>query len=194
VARQNLAATLLTSPLDGVVGAISIVAGKPVGSSSTSASITVIGAGAEQVSTTVGLADIDSVHAGELATVRVDGQSTPLTGRVSLVGILNSTSGSSTSYPVTIVLDQTSARLFDGSGAAVQLEVAKVSGVLTVPSSAVHALGRIHTVEVLVNGKPTVQPVTLGAVGSDRTEVRSGLTAGQQVVLADLAEPLPTGR
>jgi trimeric autotransporter adhesin len=193
VAQQNLAATVLTSPLDGTVAAVSIAAGKPVGASSSSEGITVIGAGAEQVSTTVGLADIDSVHAGELATARVDGQAMPLTGKVSLVGILNSTSGSGTSYPVTIVLDPSSARLFDGSGASVQIEVAKVSEVLTVPSSAVHALGQLHTVEVLKNGKPAVQPVTIGAVGSARTQIREGLSAGQQVVLADLTEALPGG-
>ena len=193
VARQNLAASVLTSPLDGTVAAVSIAAGKSVGAASSSEGITVIGAGAEQISTTVGLADIDSVHAGELATARVDGQTTPLIGKVSLVGILNSTSGSSTSYPVTIVLDPTSARLFDGSRASVQIEIAKVSGVLTVPSSAVHALGPLHTVEVLKNGKPAVQPVTIGAVGSERTQIRAGLSAGQQVVLADLTEALPTG-
>ena len=74
----------------------------------------------------------------------MDGIGTPLTGKVSLVGILNTTSGSSTSYPVTIVLDPTSARLFDGSGASVQIQVAQVSGVLTVPSSAVHAFGQLQ--------------------------------------------------
>lgn len=34
--------------------------------------------------------------------------------------------------------------------------------------------------------------VTVGAVGSERTQISSGLKAGEQVVLADLAEPLPT--
>jgi HlyD family secretion protein len=192
LAQQNLAATVLTSPLTGTVAAVSIVAGRSVGGSATGSSITVIGQGTEQVSTTVGLADIDSVHVGESATVRVDGVGGQLTGTVSNVGVLNSTSGSSTSYPVTIRLDPTSARLFDGSGASVQIEVARVSGVLTVPSSAVHTFGQLHTVEVLTNGKPTQVRVTVGAVGSDRTQISSGLKAGQQVVLADLATPLPT--
>jgi multidrug efflux pump subunit AcrA (membrane-fusion protein) len=192
VAQQDLAAAILTSPLDGTVAAVSLTAGKTVGASSSSAGITVIGAGAEQVSTTVGLADIDSVHPGDPASVRVDGIGTPLTGTVSLVGILNTTSGSSTSYPVTIVLNPTSARLYDGSGATVQIQVAAVSGVLTVPSSAVHSFGQLHTVEVLTNGKPVQTRVTVGAVGSERTQISAGLKAGQQVVLADLAEPLPT--
>jgi multidrug efflux pump subunit AcrA (membrane-fusion protein) len=57
----------------------------------------------------------------------------------------------------------------------------------------VHAFGTLHTVEVLTNGKPVQVRVTVGAAGSDRTQIRSGLSAGQQVVLADLAMPLPTG-
>ena len=45
---------------------------------------------------------------------------------------------------------------------------------------------------MLNNGKPVQTRVTVGAVGSERTQILSGLSAGQQVVLADLAEPLPT--
>jgi hypothetical protein len=35
--------------------------------------------------------------------------------------------------------------------------------------------------------------VTTGVVGRSRTEIASGLKAGQQVVLADLDEALPSG-
>jgi hypothetical protein len=56
----------------------------------------------------------------------------------------------------------------------------------------VHSLGTISTVTVLTKGKPVLTRITTGAVGTDRTEVKSGLTAGQQVVLADLSTPLPT--
>jgi macrolide-specific efflux system membrane fusion protein len=34
--------------------------------------------------------------------------------------------------------------------------------------------------------------VTVGAVGDTWTEIKSGLTAGQRVVLADLSAPLPS--
>lgn len=189
VARQNLAATVLTSPVDGTVGAISLTPGR---TASTSSTITVIGSGQSQVSTTVGLADIDKVKVGDPATVKVDGISQPLTGKVSLIGILNSTSGSSTTYPVTILLDRTSQQLYDGSGASTQIQTAQVAGVLTVPSSAVHSFGQFSTVTVLNNGKPQTTRVTVGASGSDRTQILTGLKAGQLVVLADLNQKLPT--
>ena len=38
----------------------------------------------------------------------------------------------------------------------------------------------------------TLTRVTVGAVGPTRTEIKEGLSAGQQVVLANLDSPLPT--
>jgi multidrug efflux pump subunit AcrA (membrane-fusion protein) len=192
VSQQNVAQARLTSPLAGTVAAVSLVAGHPVSAGSSTSTITVLGSGQESVTTTVTLADIDSVKVGDPATVRVDGIDADLTGTVSAIGILNTTTGSSTSYPVTVLLKPTSSRLYDGSGASVQIQVAATGPVLTVPSSAVHSLGNLNTVTVLSKGKPVVTRITTGAVGSDRTQVLSGLTAGQQVVLADLSEPLPT--
>ncbi|MBV9822748.1 MAG: efflux RND transporter periplasmic adaptor subunit [Actinobacteria bacterium] len=190
LAQRNLSAAVLTSPISGTVAAVAIQRGQTV--SANSGSITVVGGGREQVSTTVSLADVDSVKVGDPATVTVDGVAAPLPGRVSSIGLLNTTTGSSTSYPVTVLLDPTTAKLFDGSGASVTIRVATVKGVLTVPSSAVHTTGRLPTVTVIRNGKASTTGITVGAVGSDRTEVRSGLSAGDQVVLATLGTPLPS--
>ena len=105
---------------------------------------------------------------------------------------MNTTTGSATSYPVKILLNATSAKLYDGSGATVSITTDSVSNVLTVPSSAVHRIGAFSTVERYANGTVTAQRVTVGATGSDRTQIVSGLTAGDEVVLATVSEPLPT--
>jgi hypothetical protein len=53
--------------------------------------------------------------------------------------------------------------------------------------------GDASTVTVLGDDGTTEEvDVEVGAVGSDRTEVVAGLEEGQEVVLADLAEPLPS--
>lgn len=192
LAKQNLAAATLTSPITGTVADVSLSAGQRVSAGSSSATITVIGSGAALVQTTAALADIDLVKIGQPVRVRVDGVATPLSGTVSRVGVLNTTTGSSVAFPVTVQLAASTARLYDGVGADVTITVATARNVLTVPTSAVHPLGALHSVTVLAGGKTSVVPVQVGAMGAARTQITSGLHAGQQVVLADLNEPLPS--
>jgi hypothetical protein len=48
-------------------------------------------------------------------------------------------------------------------------------------------------VTVFSGGSTTQRQVETGAVGPLRTEITQGITAGEQVVLADLDAPLPSG-
>ena len=145
------------------------------------------------VTTTVGLNDIDLVKKGQTAHVTVDGVSTPLTGKVTLIGLLNTsgTSGSTTTYPVTIVLDSTP-QLYDGAGASVSIDVGSATGALTVPTSALHGVGTATSVDVYRDGKVQTQRVTVGARGIDTVQITSGLNAGDQVVLAEVSAPVPS--
>ncbi|ABW16294.1 efflux transporter, RND family, MFP subunit [Parafrankia sp. EAN1pec] len=192
VAQQNLNGATLTSPISGTVAAISLAPGATVGAFSTSGTITVLGDGDKQITTTVPLSAVDTVKVSNPATVTVDGVKEPLTGTVSSIGALNSTTGSTTTYPVRIVLKPTSTRLFDGTGATVSITVKEVKDVLTVPTSAVHRVGQLATVTALKDGKATAVRVETGAVGPERTEVISGLQPGDQVVLADINADLPS--
>ncbi|WP_285223924.1 HlyD family efflux transporter periplasmic adaptor subunit, partial [Frankia sp. Mgl5] len=193
VSQQNLNGAALTSPISGTVAAISLAPGATVGAFSTSGTITVLGDGDKQITTTVPLSAVDTVRVSNPATVTVDGVKEPLTGTVSSIGALNSTTGSTTTYPVRIVLKPTSTRLFDGTGATVSITVKEVKDVLTVPTSAVHRVGQLATVTALKDGKTTAVRVETGAVGPERTEVISGLQPGDQVVLADINADLPSG-
>lgn len=194
VAQQALDSATLTAPIGGTVAAVELSTGMSVSAGSTSQTITILGSGQREVSTTVGINDIDNVKKGTAATVTVDGVSTPVQGTVSYVGTLNTsgTSGSSSTYPVTVLLDPTSLPVLDGAGASVALHVGSATNALTVPTSAVHLLGTRATVSVYSGGKVTTTLVTLGVRGSDRTQVLSGLKVGQQVVLADISSPVPS--
>jgi trimeric autotransporter adhesin len=192
VANQDLAAGTLTSPIPGQVADVAITTGQGVSADSPSAVITVIGNGTPVVNTTVALSNLDEVKVGQRASVTVDGDVTPIAATVSQIGIVDTTTGSTTSYPVTVQLIDPVGRLSVGAGAGVTITVKTVSDGLTVPTSAVHALGALHTVEVLAGGKVDTVRVGVGAIGDDRTQITSGLKAGQQVVLANLSEPLPS--
>ena len=62
----------------------------------------------------------------------------------------------------------------------------------TVPTSAVESLGAFSLVTVLKAGKAVNVRVTVGASGPVLTQISSGLSVGEQVVLANISTPLPT--
>jgi multidrug efflux pump subunit AcrA (membrane-fusion protein) len=188
-AEQSLAAATLKSPVDGKVAAVGLTAG----ASSSGQTVTIVGTGVQGVSVAVPLAQVDQVRPGQHVTISADGQSTVLRGTVESIGLLSTTSGSTTTFPVAVELDGSSQHLYDGTGADVVITTGTATNVLTVPNSAIHTgPNGTHTVTVVQGGKTTTVPVTLGVAGDDVTQIKNGITAGQQVVLADLGRPLPS--
>ena len=78
------------------------------------------------------------------------------------------------------------------STANIVIATGAVSNVIAVPTSAVQTLGTRSFVEMLSNGTLTRKMIKVGMVGDTYTQVLSGLTPGQSVVLADYAEPVPS--
>ncbi len=193
VARQNLSAATLTSPLAGTVADVTITAGQNATANSSAAEVVVIGAGQDEVTTAVTDAQVGQVKPGDNATVTPDGATQPITGTVTQIGALGTTTSSgSASYPVTISLDSTSQQLFDGATASVRITLGTAHAAVTVPTSAVRTVGGFSVVTKLVNGKPTLARVTVGVRGPVVTQVTSGLKAGDVVSLANVNAPMPT--
>jgi HlyD family secretion protein len=195
-ARQDLAAATLVAPIAGTVAQVNITPGQQVtGSqgSSTTASFVIEGGGGQEATTTVSSTNVGQVRVGQPATVTLDGSATSIRGEVVAIGVLSATSSTgNASYPVTIGLAAGAPTLFAGSDAQVAITLAEVSHAVTVPTSAVQSIGAITFVTVLQAGKAVRVRVTVGATGPERTQVSSGLTVGEQVVLADMSTPLPT--
>lgn len=190
VAESSLRLATLTAPIGGTVAAVSIAEGAAVTASSTSALVTIIGGDGYVVTTSATLSQVDLLAVGQSARVSVRTTDEPLTAQVTWIGLLNTESSSSTpSYAVDLAIDAPAGgavTLYDGSSAEATVAVADGEQVLTVPTSAVHVEGGTTTVDVLRDGTPTSVEVTTGAVGAERTEVTEGLSAGDEVVLADL--------
>lgn len=186
----------LRSPIDGTVGSVAISPGAAVPGDSSSPQLVIIGPGSHQVTTSISDTAIGSVRLGDAATIIPSGSSTPVHGQIVSIGVLSSTSSTtgpgSVSYPVTIGLTGTGQQLFAGQSASVSILMAHASGSLTVPTSAVHHAGALTTVTVLRQGIANSVRVSLGTVGPARTQILSGLNQGDQVVLAELSQPLPT--
>jgi HlyD family secretion protein len=185
-AQQALAGATLTSPISGTVASVPVAVGAQA--SSGEAVVVVVGEGAAEVSATVTVEQLATLATGQQATVTPVGTSTKVAGTVTRVSTLPDTSAQTVAYPVTITVDEPPASMASGSSATASIVVATAKKVLTVPTSAVNR----NTVTVLNGDLTTVTRVTVGAVGPTRTEIKDGLSAGQQVVLANLDNPLPT--
>jgi HlyD family secretion protein len=189
VAQANLADATVVSPIDGTVVTASVAPGASAAAGSTA--FVIAGLGSYQVVTTVPVADLPDLKVGQRASVQPDGMSSPLSGSVALIGLVPASSGSSVTYSVTIGLTGPPTGLHAGGYANVTITTAQGSGV-SVPTSAVHGFGHSATLTVYAGGKTKVTRVTVGTRGPVMTQITSGLTIGQQVVLADLSQSLPT--
>jgi len=128
--------------------------------------------------------DIGKVKAGQSATVTVDALSNlELAAHVTNVSLLATTSGSVTSYDVTLTLDQNDSQLKPGMSATAQVVVSQAEGAISVPSTAISRTGGESTVTIVKNGKDVVTPVVTGVVGDSSTQILSGVQVGQQLVI-----------
>lgn len=203
-AQRNLNLATITSPLDGVVGSVSLVVGEAVsgGASTSSAAngaaattthqVTIDSPGAFAVTGSVSDAQAGQVVVGQAARVTPAGATQALNGKVTQVATAATITSGVASFAVTVTLSDTNPALHAGTSAAVSIIINQVSQVLTVPTSAVRTSGAGSTVQVLVAGQPQPRPVTLGATDALRTEVVSGLNLGDTVVIATVSRTVPT--
>lgn len=189
-AQQARKTATLRAPMDGIVGTVDFAEGKTA--SSTDA-VTILGDGAMAVTLAVPLSTATQLTSGMAAEVVSDGAKTPSAGSVTAVGVLPATSGSPATYPVTVLVPEPDAGLAQGATATVRITLRTAQDVVAVPNSAIAATGTTGAgyVTLLQDGKPVRQSVTTGTTGASLTEIVSGLTAGQIVVLADPDKDVP---
>jgi macrolide-specific efflux system membrane fusion protein len=136
---------------------------------------------------------IGQLQAGEQAQITPTGTSTVAYGIVSGISKLGTTSSGVTTFPVTIAVTGSPAGLYSGASADVSIVVSEAANVLVVPTTAVHTVGTGSFVYLLKNGKEVPQPVTTGATSGTYTQIKSGLHAGQEVVIASLSSRISSG-
>jgi multidrug efflux pump subunit AcrA (membrane-fusion protein) len=127
--------------------------------------------------------DISKIRAGQAATVTLEALTgVELAAHVSSVSTLATTSSSVVSYDATLTLDQRDSRVKPGMSASAAVVTGQAQGV-TLPNSAVTGTGSLTTVDLLHNGKTSSTRVVVGLRGDSRTQIVSGLSAGDQVVV-----------
>lgn len=147
-----------------------------------SASITIVGQDAWQVTTTVSESDIANVSVGLQAELTADDLDGTVFGVIAAVGKLPSASTGAIAYPVTIEVTGSPTGLYDGISVDVSLIYQRRTDVLTVPAAAVTTADGESTVEVVAaDGTVTSTAVEIGETSGDRVEITSGLDEGAEV-------------
>lgn len=205
-AQTTLEQTVLRAPVAGTVAAVNGVAGEPSTSTSSSSSsdsssdsstdasgfVTLTGTDALQVTADVAEADIAEVEVGQDATVTLSASGKEMSATVTEVDAIETVTNNVVEYGVTVTLDDTVGVKL-GQSTQVVVKTGSKQGVLRVSSSALTTVGDTTTATVQDDdgGTSTVQVVT-GLEGDGFTEVLSGLSDGDRVVLPEQADS-PTG-
>jgi membrane fusion protein, macrolide-specific efflux system len=158
------------------------------GSGSSTAQFEVISTNSWIVNATVDATEVGLIKNGDQAQLTIDGATGTVYGLISSVGVIASDSSSgSAAYPVVIAVTGSPSGLHAGSTATVSLIYKQLVNVLTVPSLALHASNGKTVVWESANGKTTgsrvVKTVTTGLSSGGSTQITSGLSAGDEVLV-----------
>lgn len=193
-AKENVTKQEVTAPQDGTITAINVSEGDDVSSSSSSnqgassssagAALVITDLSKWDVTVTLAETDISSVKVGQRVTLTFDAlPDVSLTGRVSTLDTTGSNSSGVVSYTATIVPDVGNASVLGGMTVTVDIITLAVADVIGVPNAAVKtASDGTYYVQLLENGQPVDQTVEVGASDDTYTEIKSGLTEGQEVI------------
>jgi multidrug efflux pump subunit AcrA (membrane-fusion protein) len=166
-------------------------------SGSSSAFAEIVNTSALSMTVAFSESDITKVKVGQPATVTLDAvPGTELAAHVSQISLIGTTSSSVVSYNATLTLDQNDARVKPGMSASAAVIVGQAQGV-TVPNQAITGSGSLASVELMRGGKTVSQQVVVGLRGDSRTQIISGVNAGDQlvvtIVLPSLSSTSTTG-
>ncbi len=203
-ARTALDDTVLRAPVAGTVSSVSGTVGESsasaTGASGTSTSsstttgfVVLSSLNRLEVTSRVAEADASRISVGQPASVSFSAAGTTAEGVVTDLDVQDTVTNNVVEYGVTVSLIDPPKNLKLGQTAAVTITTGSVTDVLWVPASAVTSLAGNHTVTVRnSDGTDSSVPVQVGLTGGDRTEIVSGLTEGQTVVLPT-GSGLPSG-
>jgi membrane fusion protein, multidrug efflux system len=186
VAQKALADTVIRAPISGLISSRTVEPGEKVPVDFHL--LDVVDLRQMEMEAAVPASEIMHVALGQEVQVRVEGMAQPLKGKVARIN--PATQAGSRSILVYIQIDNPEGALRVGMFGEAQLTIAKKTGVLTVPQSAVRNEAGATYVYAIENGKLVQKPVTLGMRGDagegDAVEIVAGLDNGARVVKTNL--------
>jgi len=187
LARKALADAVLTSPIDGVVAERFAQPGEKLPIDGRVLSI--VDLSRMEIEAPVPAAEIGNVKIGQSVELRIEGVSARQLGQI--VRIAPATQAGTRSVPIYIALDNRDPSVRAGLFAQGVLAIERRTGVLAIPSGAVRDAGARTFVYAIEGDKLIERDIKLGlrdetGPEGSRTEVVSGLNAGDRIVATNL--------
>jgi RND family efflux transporter MFP subunit len=179
----QLADASLTSPIDGTVLTIGLDVGETVGGYQQVA--TVADTGSLRVNANVDEIDVGRVTAGQAVTVTLDAYpGVTMPGKIDEIAPGATQSQGSTDYQATVSFVPGKGVVpREGMAANVDITAQRKDNVLLLPNRAFETVGNRQYVTLQQNGTTSTVEVQTGLSNNSSTEVLSGLSEGQVVVL-----------
>lgn len=182
VAKSNLADTKVTSPIDGIITALTPRQGDTVSVQTELGAVT--NPSRLRVKVYVDETDVGRVQVGQVTELTLDAvaEGLALQGQVAVISPEGANNNGVTTYSVLVDFDAQGSPVLPGMNADARIIMESAVGVLAVPSSAIVDNNGRSSLAVLEDGSPSWRRVRTGVVGDDSVEVLSGVSAGEQVI------------
>lgn len=186
-ADKKIKNAVLTSPRDGMVTAVNVSAGDSAGTAATAFQIADFAQPIFQLS--VDEADLGKVQVGQDATVQL--QTYPnirIPAKVTFITPVGTNNGSVVNYTVKLAITKESKVpnvLINMSGTG-QIITSKIADAVMIPTRALTANATTKEYTVLkagADGQTESVPVIIGIRGSDKTQILSGVSAGEVLLI-----------
>ncbi len=193
IIQTNLNDMVIRAPFSGIVArkfadpgsfVTPTTAGSSV-SSATSSSILSL-ASTNQIVAEVAEANIAQIHLGLVATIQVDAYTgKTFTGRVTQIATQSVVMQNVTSFEVKTSVSDPQHLLRSGMNVNVVFKAGELTNVLLVPTAAIVQQNNTQGVFVAKDkGDSVFVPIVVGTTVNDKTEVKSGLTGTEHVLLS----------
>ncbi len=194
--KDELAKYTVRSTINGTMAKVDVEVGDNV--SSATAAVTVI---SEQYTVEMSLNEVDAtnVKVGQKATITFDAvEDLTISGEVTKIDSLGTVSSGVVTYDVVVAFDMQDERVKVGMSATVSIITDIKQDVLLVSSSAVKSSGNVYYVEKFTGTDVTnvtadqliKTQVEIGATNDTDTEITSGLSEGDQVLVRTISSTI----
>ncbi|HVI41019.1 MAG TPA: efflux RND transporter periplasmic adaptor subunit [Anaerovoracaceae bacterium] len=180
-ASDGVSNYVVTSPIDGYITSINVDVGAIASQSVAAATIANIDK--LEIDTSISEAIINKIKVGDKVNVLVSSVSeTPIPGTITALSPAPAVG--SLTYPMKVTLDNTDAAVKPGMFAEVIITSDKTANVIALPSNAVQIKSGKTVVATIEDSKNIVfKEVVVGVDNGDLAEIKSGIKAGDVVVI-----------